>query len=75
MKSKCSTLCHPDEDCMLTEDGHCHADEPEQEDDDDDDDEHICSGCNGSGEGMYDGSRCYKCHGTGEEPCEKDDAP
>lgn len=30
------------------------ADEPE-----------ICGQCNGSGEGMYDGSRCSRCHGTG----------
>jgi hypothetical protein len=34
----------------------------EPEDDDEDD---ICSACNGSGEGMYDGSTCYKCHGYG----------
>lgn len=33
----------------------------------------ICSGCSGSGEGMYDGSNCYKCGGSGIEPVEKDD--
>jgi hypothetical protein len=38
----------------------------EPEDDEDD----ICSACNGSGEGMYDGSTCYKCHGYGH--CEGD---
>ena len=26
-----------------------------------------CSVCNGSGEGMYDGTRCYKCRGSGVE--------
>jgi DnaJ-class molecular chaperone len=40
---------------------------------DEDDDDEICSGCSGSGEGMYDGSSCYKCHGSGVEPVEKDD--
>lgn len=26
----------------------------------------ICSDCNGSGEGMFDGSRCSTCGGSGE---------
>jgi len=32
----------------------------------------ICSNCNGSGEGGYDGSRCYVCNGCGGvvEPCD-----
>ncbi len=31
-------------------------------------DEHpTCGACNGSGEGMYDGSRCHSCHGRGTE--------
>lgn len=34
--------------------------------------EEICSACSGSGEGMYDGSVCYKCKGTGVEPIEMD---
>lgn len=38
-----------------------------------DEEDDICSGCSGSGEGMYDGSNCYKCHGSGIEPVEKDD--
>ena len=38
-----------------------------------DEEDEICSGCSGSGEGMYDGSRCYKCHGSGVEPVEKED--
>lgn len=25
----------------------------------------LCSHCNGSGEGMADGSECYVCHGMG----------
>lgn len=31
----------------------------------DDDEDYTCPACNGSGEGMYDGSTCYKCEGTG----------
>ena len=27
----------------------------------------ICPQCAGSGEGMYDGSRCHACHGSGVE--------
>lgn len=42
------------------------AQEPELDDEDD-----ICSACNGSGEGMYDGSTCYKCKGCGHEPGEQ----
>ena len=34
------------------------------------DEDEICSACNGSGEGMWDGSTCYKCHGCGQEPTE-----
>lgn len=33
--------------------------------DEDEHEEHICPACSGSGEGMYDGSTCYKCEGTG----------
>ena len=29
--------------------------------------EEICGHCNGSGEGMYDRSTCYWCHGKGVE--------
>ena len=25
----------------------------------------ICGNCNGSGEGQYEGTHCYICHGTG----------
>ena len=45
---------------------------------DEDDEDEICPACNGSGEGMYDGSRCYKCHGIGElsgRSDDSDDAP
>lgn len=27
--------------------------------------EEICGNCNGSGEGMYDGSTCWSCKGSG----------
>jgi DnaJ-class molecular chaperone len=30
----------------------------------------TCERCNGSGEGMADGSTCQTCHGSGEVPCE-----
>lgn len=26
----------------------------------------ICPTCSGSGEGLYDGSRCFECKGKGE---------
>jgi hypothetical protein len=31
------------------------------------DEPEICSSCNGSGEGMYDGTRCADCGGEGVE--------
>lgn len=42
-------------------------DEPE------DDEPLICIGCNGSGEGMYDGTRCRSCGGSGVERAERDE--
>lgn len=36
--------------------------------DDEYDDEYICPACSGSGEGMWDGSTCRKCKGTGGYP-------
>jgi DnaJ-class molecular chaperone len=33
----------------------------------------ICSNCNGSGEGMHDGTRCYECHGTGTQLIDSED--
>jgi hypothetical protein len=32
----------------------------------------TCSVCNGSGEGMYDGTRCRSCKGSGVERREED---
>lgn len=32
----------------------------------------MCVHCNGSGEGMYDGTTCHYCNGKGEEPFELD---
>jgi len=40
-----------------------HEQEPEL---DDDGEPGICPTCNGSGEGMYDGSTCRDCGGIGE---------
>ena len=37
----------------------------ESDEDDEDDALDYCDACSGSGEGMYDGSSCYKCKGTG----------
>ena len=33
----------------------------------------ICTACNGSGEGMYDGTRCRSCGGSGTERTERDE--
>jgi len=35
-------------------------------------DEQICPRCNGSGEGQYEGTKCYACNGSGIEPSEDD---
>lgn len=48
-----------------------HHFEPEEDeptdcsDDDEWSDDDLCSRCNGSGEGMYDGSTCSSCGGSG----------
>jgi hypothetical protein len=42
---------------------------------DEEPEDEICSGCSGCGEGQYEGTSCYKCHGSGIEPVEKDDEP
>ena len=42
-----------------------HQDDFYGEEDDDDDEDPLCSHCNGSGEGMYDGSICPICGGSG----------
>lgn len=34
----------------------------------------TCSDCNGSGEGMFDGSRCSTCGGSGEVWVEVDES-
>lgn len=43
-----------------------------EHDEHEDDGYEICHHCSGSGEGMYEGSRCGFCHGTGEAPVERD---
>ncbi len=37
------------------------------------DSDEICSRCNGSGEGQYDGTTCGSCKGAGVERCEHDE--
>lgn len=39
--------------------------EEEEYEEDDDDEDILCGNCNGSGEGMWDGSRCFTCKGKG----------
>ena len=36
-------------------------------------DDEICLACNGSGEGMYDGTRCRSCGGSGVERTYRDE--
>lgn len=38
--------------------------------DPDNPDESICPVCRGSGEGMYEGTKCHSCGGSGVERCE-----
>lgn len=45
----------------------------EIDDEIDEDDYDICPRCNGSGEGMYDGTTCRVCKGSGVEPHVRDD--
>jgi DnaJ-class molecular chaperone len=40
---------------------------------DDEPEELLCIGCNGSGEGHYDGSSCSSCGGSGVESQEPDE--
>jgi len=49
------------------------VDETDETEHDEDDALDYCDACSGSGEGMYDGSSCYKCHGSGVEPVERED--
>jgi len=38
-----------------------------------DDEYDYCDACSGSGEGMYDGSSCHACGGTGNATVDKED--
>jgi DnaJ-class molecular chaperone len=44
----------------------------DDEEEDDDDEYGYCPTCNGSGEGMWDGSSCVVCRGSGELKYNKD---
>ena len=37
------------------------------------DEDSICSACNGSGEGQFDGTTCSHCRGSGVEPGDRDE--
>jgi len=49
---------------MIDDDNEDYTDEIDELD--------YCHVCNGSGEGMYDGSSCYHCGGSGDEPVDKE---
>jgi len=38
---------------------------PDCKEPEEDDEPELCTQCNGSGEGMCDGTRCSSCHGKG----------
>ncbi len=61
------------EQTMMNEDPQERSDEDYEERSDEDDEYAICTWCSGSGEGMYDGSSCRHCGGTGVEPSSKED--
>ena len=61
------------EETMMNDDPQERSDEDYERSEYYEDEEHICPACNGSGEGMYDGSTCYKCGGTGEWMNDRDD--
>ena len=48
-------------------------DDAEDDDLDAEDEDLLCGACAGSGEGMYDGSTCGTCRGTGTVAPERDD--
>ena len=51
-------------------------DPPEEVFDDEEGEEGICAYCNGSGEGMYDGTTCRSCKGSGvDRRSVEDDEP
>ncbi len=55
------------------EDVYKNNDEDEDMDEYDDDEPDTCGSCNGSGEGMYDGSTCSTCRGKGVIFSRRDD--
>ena len=40
---------------------------------DEEENDGICPACSGSGEGMHDGSTCYKCGGSGDWSANQED--
>jgi hypothetical protein len=57
----CTRCDEPCEESEINEKGEC----PDCAEQDEDDGPEHCSTCNGSGEGMVDGSRCSRCGGSG----------
>ncbi len=56
-------------------DGLCEDCQPEYDDEDFNNDPNLnyCTNCSGSGEGMYDGTRCNVCNGYGIEKHEREE--
>src|SRR5271157_1388221 len=50
---------------ISTPNGQQEQEEDDEVPEDEDEGEQLCSSCNGTGEGQYDGSRCYSCKGWG----------
>ena len=48
-----------------------HEEDPAQQDLFEDNEPGLCPNCNGSGEGMHDGTTCTHCKGSGEERSEE----
>lgn len=46
--------------------------EAELEEEHEDEADYVCPQCSGSGEGMYDGSSCSRCGGTGGWPQDRE---
>jgi DnaJ-class molecular chaperone len=56
----------------MNEDDDDNYEDPCEELDEEEEYDDTCTWCGGTGEGMYDGASCRKCHGTGIEPRDDD---
>lgn len=58
---------HPDFQSLFTSALDTFLNRNNEDEADDESTSRICTACNGSGEGQYDGTRCLACHGSGVE--------